>query len=100
MAKEYAIKFYSSNSWIKCRLGFMQSKNFVCDRCNGVGYIAHHKKHITPENINDPNITLNWANLQCLCLECHNAVHGNSEAFVNGVSFDNDGNIILDTPQT
>jgi predicted HNH restriction endonuclease len=39
------------------------------------GEIVHHVVHITPENINDPRITLNWQNLQCLCRDCHADVH-------------------------
>lgn len=35
----------------------------------------HHKIHLTPENLNDPSITLNWANLELLCKPCHDAEH-------------------------
>lgn len=35
----------------------------------------HHKKHLTPKNINDPEITLNWDNLELLCLDCHQKEH-------------------------
>lgn len=97
MAKEYAKSFYESLSWKKCRKGFMQSKHYICERCGGSAYIAHHKVHITPGNINNLNIILNWDNLQALCLDCHNVVHGNSST-VNGVSFDNEGNLIY-SPQ-
>lgn len=98
MAKEYAKSFYNSKEWIKCRKGFMQSKHYICERCGEAAYICHHKKHITPSNISDVNITLNWNNLQTLCLNCHNAVHGNGEAYVDGVSFDSNGDLIY-TPQ-
>lgn len=98
MAKEYAKKFYKSKEWIKCRNSFMKSKNYICERCGGVAYIVHHKKHITPLNINNPNITLNWDNLQALCHNCHNAVHGNGEACISGVTFDENGDLIY-TPQ-
>lgn len=98
MAHEYAISFYNSKQWIKCKDGFMKSKNHVCERCGGLAYIVHHKKHITPFNINDPNITLSWDNLQALCLNCHNAVHSNGGACIDGVSFDSEGNLIY-TPQ-
>lgn len=36
---------------------------------------VHHKKHLTPKNINDPEITLNWDNLELLCLDCHRKEH-------------------------
>lgn len=94
MAKEYAISFYNSKQWIKCRNGFMKSKNGICERCGGLAHIVHHKEHITPENINNPYITLEWDNLQALCHDCHNVVHGNGEAFVSQVSFDINGDLI------
>lgn len=31
---------------------------------------------ITPENINDPMVTLNWDNLRLVCRECHAEKHG------------------------
>ena len=37
---------------------------------------VHHIKFITPNNINDPSITLNWNNLVALCREHHRARHG------------------------
>lgn len=98
MAKEYAKSFYNSSAWIKCRNSFMNSKNHICERCGEVAYIVHHKKHITPTNINDPNITLNWDNLQALCLECHNVIHGSGKAMVKGVSFDENGDLIYTPP--
>ena len=97
MAKEYAKSFYESSAWKKCRKGFMQSKHYICERCGGSAYIAHHKKHITPQNINNLNITLSWSNLQALCLECHNKVHSSS-ATVDGVTFDDEGNLIYTAP--
>ena len=49
-------------------------------------------------NINDFNITLNWDNLQALCLECHNSVHGIGGATVDGVAFDENGDLIYTPP--
>ncbi|WP_333861925.1 HNH endonuclease [Clostridium sp.] len=97
MAQKYALNFYRSKEWVKCRNGFMQSKNYICERCGKAADIAHHKKHITPQNINNPNITLNWDNLQALCIECHNVIHG-SNPCIEGVSFDSAGDLIY-TPQ-
>ena len=43
-----------------------------CEVCREVlGYIVHHKTPLTPENITDENITLNFANLQFDCKACH-----------------------------
>ncbi len=98
MAKEYAKKFYKSKEWLKCRNSFMVSKNYICERCGGLAYIVHHKKHITPLNINNPNITLSWSNLKALCHDCHNAVHGNGGACIDEVTFDENGDLIY-TPR-
>ena len=37
--------------------------------------IVHHKIVLTPENINDREVALNWENLQCVCRECHAKIH-------------------------
>lgn len=99
MAQDYAKAFYNSEAWAKCRDGFLQSKHYICERCGGLATIAHHKKHITPQNINDPDITLNWDNLMAICIKCHNAIHG-SEPCADGLMFDNNGNLCKKyTPQ-
>jgi predicted kinase len=69
------------------------------------GKEVHHKTFLTPENINDPDITLGWDNLQLLCRPCHNAVHEKAyELFraknrrnphtSNGLTFDDEGNLV------
>jgi len=50
----WAAWFYNSRAWLDCRLAFLQSKFFICERCGGAATIAHHKTYLTPENINDP----------------------------------------------
>lgn len=76
MAKEFAKSFYNSKAWKRCRDGFISTKFGLCERCKRKGYIVHHKIKLTPENMTDIDITLNWDNLQYLCLECHNSEHG------------------------
>lgn len=78
--KEYAAKFYSSTAWKECREAYAKSKRNLCEIClaKGIytpGEIVHHKTHITPKNIDDPNITLNWNNLELVCRLCHAAEH-------------------------
>ena len=34
------------------------------------------KSYLTPENILDPSVTLNFDNLEFLCHDCHNREHG------------------------
>ncbi len=75
MAQEWAIWFYNSIIWIKCRDAYKQSKHGICERCGMPGTEVHHKIYLTPENINDPYITLSWDNLELLCASCHSKEH-------------------------
>lgn len=36
---------------------------------------VHHKIRLNLGNINNPEISLNWENLECLCKKCHEAEH-------------------------
>ena len=84
--KEFARNFYNSPAWKKCRASYISSVGGLCERCYRNGKITaadtvHHKIHLSPENINDPNITLGWSNLEALCRDCHAAVHGNKKRY-------------------
>lgn len=92
--KPWAKAFYLSKAWIQCRLSFLISKHYICNRCNGAAIIVHHKIYLTPQNIHDPNITLNWDNLEALCIDCHNAEHIGKNCVSNGLKFDEEGNLI------
>jgi len=94
MAKDYAKAFYKSARWIECKNGYMQSQNWTCERCGDVAIICHHKTYITPENIHDPNITLNWENLESCCQTCHNLEHHSGGICQEGLTFDSKGNLI------
>jgi 5-methylcytosine-specific restriction endonuclease McrA len=81
--------------WKKCRNNYFQSKYGLCERCAAPGKIVHHKKYITPDNINDPNITLNWDNLELVCQECHNKEHHETNGVTAcGLLFDENGDLI------
>ena len=72
--------FYWTDAWKQCRQSYAQSKHWLCERClsRGLytpGVIVHHKKHITPNNLNDPTVTLSWDNLELLCREHHAEAH-------------------------
>lgn len=97
MAQDYAKPFYNSRAWIKCRDAFMASKNYVCEICGGLAVICHHVEPITPANIENPNVSLNWALLMAVCVECHNSLHGTS-AVAEGLMFDAHGNLV-NTPR-
>ena len=76
----FARSFYMSRAWVKCRKGYAASKGGLCERCWSKGLIVpgeevHHKIRLTPENISDPAIALNWDNLELLCKNCHLEEH-------------------------
>lgn len=95
MAKDYAKSFYRSAAWKKCRAGYIKHVHGLCERCGQPGYIVHHKKYITSDNINDPDITLNWNNLEYVCQDCHNKEHHEQYGVTAyGLMFDGEGNLI------
>ena len=80
MAREFAKEFYNSPAWKDCRRSYAASKGNLCEICLSKGLvkpgeIVHHKIHLDPENINDPNVALNWNNLQLVCRDCHGLIH-------------------------
>ena len=86
--------FYKSKAWRKCRDGYMQSKNYICERCGGVAAICHHKTYLNDSNYDDPNISLNWSLLESLCIDCHNKEHFQTNATEQGLTFDENGQLI------
>lgn len=83
MAHEYARGFYTSAAWRQTRRAYIDYRRSidggVCEICRErLGQIVHHRTMITPDNINDPRITLSFDNLQLVCWQCHNALPGHS----------------------
>lgn len=104
MAKEWTNGFYLSKAWRKTRDAYYTLRRGQCERCMaeclaGIrrledvqpGIIVHHKKELTPDNINDPRIALSFDNLELLCEDHHNKQH---KAKPKRYSFDAAGNII------
>lgn len=97
MAKQFSKRFYNSAAWKKCRLSYIAKVFGLCEglNCGKPGYIVDHIIELTPENINDINITLNHENLQYLCLECHNTkTFQKHSVTAEGLMFDEQGNLV------
>ena len=92
--KEWAKSFYKSKAWRQCRDAYFVSQHGLCERCNGPGKIVHHKIYLTPDNINDPDISLNWDHLELLCQDCHNQEHHSTAPVADGLRFDEWGNLV------
>jgi 5-methylcytosine-specific restriction endonuclease McrA len=70
----------------------------LCERCLAKGkYVpgdeVHHKIHLNPDNINNPEITLSWDNLELLCQSCHQSHHHRGQED-SDYSFDESGQLV------
>lgn len=85
MAKDFAEGFYGRTAWRKLAIAYRKKVCF-CERCTkrgilGIpGEIVHHKIHLNKDNIKNPRISLNEANLELLCRECHEEEHKRQKA--------------------
>ena len=102
--------FYNSKAWKVVRKNVWLKQQLLCNRCHKPVYvdgiskwipkqqrrtgIVHHKIYLDDINVNDINVTLNIDNLEGICKECHEKEHHSDEVTRNGVTFDEDGNLI------
>lgn len=80
MSEGIFLQFYRSQAWKNCRAAYFKKAGGLCERCKAKGLIVpgdavHHKTRLTADNINNPNITLNFDNLELLCRSCHEIEH-------------------------
>ena len=92
--KRFADAFYTSTVWRKCARSYRRSVGDLCEQCRKNGLIVpaeevHHKIRLTPENINKPEVALNWGNLIALCKDCHIKAHSKTKRW----KVDADGNV-------
>lgn len=96
--KPFAKPFYTSAKWRNTQKAYMKSRHYVCERCGRPAEIVHHKIWLNPTNINNPDITLNWDNLEALCRTCHQHEHFIKGATAPGLKFDENGNLVKRYP--
>lgn len=100
MAREFAKGFYRSKEWKKIREYIFERDKGLCQDClNNTGELTpgkevHHKIFLTPENMNDTNITLGEDNLILLCKECHHRRHINRKSTRDGLQFNSMGELV------
>ena len=97
--KGFADAFYESHTWKRCARAYRRSVGDLCERCKARGLIVpaeevHHKIHLSPANINRPEITMNWRNLIALCKDCHMKEHRKEKRW----NVDEDGAVTLKDP--
>ena len=92
--QDFAKAFYLSSTWRKTREYIFKRDMGLCVRCGKPGEIVHHKIYLTPQNINDPAISLSEDNLETLCRECHALEHEGQSPTAPGLMFDEAGNLV------
>ena len=91
--------FYRSKAWQECRKVVIDRQFNICADCIKNGDITpidevHHLTFLTPDNVGDPNISLNPDNCVGLCTVCHNRRHEKGfkgETRASRVWFDENG---------
>ena len=93
-------KFYKSKQWADTRKYVLMRDKYLCQHCGKPASEVHHIKHLTEDNVNDPNISLNPDNLVSLCWKCHRAEHkaddgkGRMMQEANPYEFDSNGYLV------
>ena len=72
--------FYTSDEWREFRRRVILSRGLVCEHCGediaqAHEAICHHITHLTNENVNDYDISLNESNIMLVHHKCHNIIH-------------------------
>ncbi|HBZ41634.1 MAG TPA: HNH endonuclease [Erysipelotrichaceae bacterium] len=86
MAKYQVLsEFYKSPEWINLRKQLMlerssTSRGLLCEICHepilrDIECIGHHIQELTPQNVNDVQVSLNPRNILLVHHRCHNALH-------------------------
>jgi len=97
VAKEGAPEFYGSRKWKKCRRNYL-SLHPICERCDKLGIvkraeIVHHKIYLDTNSYKEPEVALNFDNLEALCFDCHRAEHFRNKDCREELYFDAEGNL-------
>ena len=97
IAQEFARAFYNSARWQKCRTSYIKYRESIdgglCETCRQAkGKIVHHRQWLTPENIDDDSVSLNFDNLRYDCQECHNREEHDDSIYLK-YYFDDEGNV-------
>lgn len=72
--------FYRTQAWKHCSKNYKAYVGGLCEICleRGEyvpGEIVHHKIHLDEKNVSNPQIALDFKNLQLICRKCHAEQH-------------------------
>lgn len=101
--RSVSFPFYKTKAWKECRAAYLHEVNGICEICMQKGIIrpadiVHHKIVLDDEKARDPEIALNFANLQAVCIDCHNALHFRSKSQPKRYRITDNGMEILPDP--
>lgn len=74
-------RFYASARWRDLRNVLIIQRHGRCERCgkdfsdDTSQLIAHHKEHLTDENLKDPAVAVDPKNIEIVCQKCHSHYH-------------------------
>ena len=85
--------FYNSAAWLRCREAVLAKALWRCERCGAPATMVHHRQPITDQTVDNPAVTLDPANLEALCTQCHQLEHHGSPATAEGLAFDEAGQL-------
>ena len=90
--------FYGTSRWINCSHAYIKSVGGLCERCLERGVytpaeMVHHRVHLTPDNVHDESIALDWSNLEAVCCKCHAEIHAADRVRSGRWALDKDGRI-------
>ena len=80
MARNFSKSFYNSKEWQAVRSAALMRDRYLCQHCGKPAAEVHHIIHLTPDNVNDPAVTMNLSNLVSLCKDCHFEEHRGEHA--------------------
>ena len=71
--------FYRSKQWRRTRELFLE-RNPWCEECMKANKyepatLVHHRVHLNESNVDNPDISLSFDNLEAVCIDCHNKIH-------------------------
>lgn len=67
------VRFYNSGEWRRLALKYKQDKEYRCEVC---GHYATEVHHIIAIQTDEGwSRRLDYTNLRCVCVNCHNAEH-------------------------
>lgn len=92
--RDFAKEFYQSKAWRETRAYIFKRDFGLCVRCGKPGEIVHHKRYLTPDNIDDPSVSLNEDNLETLCRKCHALEHEGELPTDRALTFDENGDLV------